>query len=154
MLATNVLRNNHAALLELFNRYKRSRRMSPRRKKELFDRIRRGLKAHLGIEEEMLYPALSRRPSPEAGDRLEAVLQDHLDIDERLASLSEMGPVHRKFGRDLGALRRKVEDHLLVEQRGPYQKVRRLLKRQALEELGTRIQARLELLDESARLLS
>jgi hemerythrin-like domain-containing protein len=146
MLATDVLKNNHKAILELFDSYKRAGRGDHRKKKELFDQIKRALRMHLGLEEEMLYPAMTRRPSPEAGKRLDGVLQEHLFIDDLLTSLSELRPQDRQFDVLLEALRRRVEGHLLFEQNGPYEEIRRALKRQALEKLGARISARLDLL--------
>jgi hemerythrin superfamily protein len=154
MLATDVLKRNHRAILELFDRYRRSGRGDHRGKKELFDRIRRAVRTHLSLEEEMLYPAMTRRPSPEAGRALDGILQDHLLIDDLLTSLSELRPQDREFDVRIAGLRRAVESHLLLEQRGPYGEIRRMLKRKALEKLGARISARIDLLSRVAFPLS
>ena len=154
MLATDVLKRNHQAILELFDQYQRAGRGDHRRKKDLFDRIRRAVRTHLSLEEEMLYPAMTRRPSPEAGQALDGILQDHLQIDDLLTSLSELRPQDREFDERIAGLRRAVEDHLLLEQRGPYGQIQRALKRKALEKLGARIRARIDLLSRVAFPLS
>src|SRR4029453_10789738 len=120
MLATDVLKRNHRAILELFEQYRRTGRADHRRKKDLFDRIRGGVRTHLSLEEEMLYPAMTRRPSPEAGRRLDGILQDHLLIDDLLTSLAELRPQDREFDARIAGLRQAVEEHLLLEQKGPY----------------------------------
>ena len=154
MLATDVLKNNHKAILDLFAHYRRAGGGDHRKKKELFDQIKRAVRMHLGLEEELLYPAMTRRPSPDAGRRLDGVLQEHLFIDDLLTSLSELRPQDRQFDQLMAALRRRVEAHLLLEQRGPYEEIRRALKKQALEKLGAQISARIDLLSRPAFPLS
>src|SRR5262245_66630715 len=97
MLATDVLLKNHRSILDLFDRYRRSARGDYRKKKELFERIKRAVRLHLCLEEEMLYPAMTCTPSPEAGRALDGVLQEHLFIDDVLASLSRMKPRDREY---------------------------------------------------------
>ena len=150
MRATDVLKRNHEEILALFHRYPRAGRGDPRKKKELFERIKRAVRTHLCLEEEMLYPAITRTPSPEAGRRLDGVLQEHLFIDDLLTSLSGMRPQDRHFDLYIDALRRRVEEHLRLEQKGPYGEIERALKRAALEKLGARISARIDLLRRAA----
>jgi len=150
MLATDVLKRNHRAILDLFDRYRRVGRGDHRARKDLFDRIRRAVRTHLGLEEEMLYPAMTRKPSPEAGRALDGVLQEHLLIDDLLTSLVELQPQDREFDVRMAGLRRAVENHLLLEQKGPYGEIQRVLKRQALEKLGAQISARIDLLSRAA----
>jgi hemerythrin HHE cation binding domain-containing protein len=154
MLATDVLKRNHGAILELFDQYQRAGRGDHRKKKELFDRIKRAVRTHLSLEEEMLYPAMTRKPSPDAGRALDGVLQEHLLIDDLLVSLSELRPQDPDFDLRIAGLRRAVEDHLLLEQKGPYGEIQRALKRKALEKLGARISARIDLLSRVAFPLS
>lgn len=154
MLATDVLTRNHKAILDLFDRYKRAGRTDHRKKKELFELIRRSVRTHLSLEEEMLYPAMTRTPSPEAGRALDGVLQEHLFIDDVLTSLSGLQPQDREFDLRMMILRRRVEEHLLLEQHGPYEEIRRALKRKALEKLGAEISARIDLLARVALPLS
>ena len=150
MLATDVLRNNHRAILELFDRFRRAGRADHGKRKEFFERIKRAVRTHLSLEEEMLYPAMIRTPSPEAGRRLDGVLQEHLNLDDLLTTLSGLRPQDRQFDRCMAELRRRVEAHLLLEQDGPYEEIRHALKKEALEKLGARISARIDLLSRVA----
>ena len=151
MLATDVLRNNHRSILELFDRYRRAGRSDYGKKKEPFDQIKRAVRMHLSLEEEMLYPAMIRTPSPEAGRRLDGVLREHLHLDDLLTTLSGLRPGDRQqLDRGMAELRRKVEEHLALEQDGPYEEIRRALKKEALEKLGARIRARIDLLSRVA----
>src|SRR5688572_18018213 len=144
MLATDVLKKNHQSILELFDRYQKVARGDHRAKKELFGRIKRAVRTHLSLEEEMLYPAMTRKPSPDAGRALDGVLQEHLLIDDLLASLSDLTPQDKDYDHRIARLRRVVEEHLLLEQKGPYGEIRRALKRRALEKHGARISARID----------
>ena len=154
MLATDVLRNNHQSILDLFDRYKRAGRGDYGKKMELFRQIKRAVRTHLSLEEELLYPAMIRRPSPDAGRKLDGVLREHLLIDDLLTSLSSLRPQDRAFDLHLNVLRRRVEEHLLLEQDGPYGEIRRALKKEALEKLGALISARIDLLSRVAIPLS
>ena len=150
MLATDVLKRNHRAILDLFDRYRRLGRGDHRGRKDLFDQIRRAVRTHLSLEEELLYPAMTRKPTPDAGRALDGVLQEHLLIDDLLTSLSELRPQDRDFDVRIAELRRAIEDHFLLEQKGPYGEVQRALKRRALEKLGAQISARIDLLSRVA----
>ncbi len=150
MIATEVLRRNHLSILELFARYRRSGRCDPPKKKALFGLIKRAVRMHLSLEEEMLYPAMIRKPSPEAGQALDDVLQEHLQIDDLLDSLSNLDAQDREFDRKMTSLKERVERHLLKEQNGPYGEARRTLRREKLEKLGAEISARLDLLSRAA----
>jgi hypothetical protein len=154
MLATDVLKDNHRAILELFDRYQRAGRGDHGQRRELFQQIKRTLRTHLSLEEEMLYPAMIRRPSPAAVRRLDGVLREHLHIDDLLTSLSGLQPEDRDFDPGLRELRRSVEEHLQLEELGPYGEIRRCLKRKALEKLGALIRARIDLLSRAAVPLS
>ena len=154
MLATDVLKHNHRAILELFDRYQRAGRGDYGLKRELFQQIKRALRTHLSLEEEMLYPAMIRKPSPNAVRRLDGVLQEHLVLDDLLTSLSALQPQDREFDSTIQALRRRVEQHLHLEEDGPYGEIRRSLKRKALERLGALIRARIDLLSRAAFPLS
>jgi iron-sulfur cluster repair protein YtfE (RIC family) len=154
MLATDVLKNNHKAILELFDRAQRTGRGNYGLKKELFQQIKRALRTHLSLEEEMLYPAMIRKPSPSAARRLDGVLREHLVIDDLLTSLSSLQPQDREFDSSLRELRWRVEQHLHLEEHGPYDEIRRSMKRRALEKLGALIRARIDLLSRAAVPLS
>src|SRR5262249_29423573 len=119
-------------------------------KSRLFQQIKRAVRMHLSLEEEMLYPAMIRKPSPEAGRRLDGVLREHLFIDDLLTSLSSIRPQDWQFDLHLHLLRRRVEAHRMLEEDGPYDEIRRALKKEALEKLGARISARIDLLSRAA----
>jgi len=89
---------------------------------------------------------MARTPSPEPGRRLDRVLQQHLYIADLRMSLSETRPQDREFDLRIDALRRKVDEHFHLEQVGPYEEIRRALKRRALEKLGAENSARIDLL--------
>ena len=150
MLATDVLKDNYRSILALFDRYERAGRGEHALKRELFERIKRAVRTQLSLEEELLYPAMIREPSPEAGRRLDEVLQDHLVLDDLLMSLAALRTQDRRFDVRLAMLRRRVDEHRRLEEGGPYQEVRRALKRSALEKLGALIRARLDLLSRVA----
>jgi hemerythrin-like domain-containing protein len=149
MRATDVLRNNHKAILVLLER---CRHGGNHRRRDLFSRIKRAVRTHLCLEEEMLYPAMHRRPSPNADRNLDPLFQEHIVLDDQLRILSGMGTQHRDFNARLGSLSWRMKEHLVLEQNGPYREIQRVLKREDQEKLGAQISARLELLSRAALL--
>jgi hypothetical protein len=151
MRATDVLRNNHKAIFDLFERCRRAGGGDLRRR-DHFNRIKRAVRTHLCLEEEMLYPAMMRWPSADADRRLDALFQEHILLDDQLRILSGMGTKHRDFNARLGSLCWRMKEHLVLEQNGPYREIQRVLKRKDQEKLGAQITARLDLLSRAALL--
>src|ERR1051326_4391071 len=93
MLATRVLVRHQRNLRRLFAQIRRSPSSDRGRKAALFDEIKRSIRAQLSVEEEMLYPTLSGRPSPDRGSQFEALLQHHFEIEELVAELAALGQI-------------------------------------------------------------
>ena len=144
MLATRVLVRHQRNLRRLFAQIRRSPSSDRGRKAALFDEIKRSIRAQLSVEEEMLYPTLSGRPSPERGSQFEALLQHHFEIEELVAELAALGPQDTSFDGRLRVLEEKLSAYFREVRRGPYREARRRLSRRRLEELGGAIRARMD----------
>lgn len=151
MQATDVLDDHHRTILDLVDGFPRLGRGNRSRRRELFDQLQRAVRQHLGLEEEMLYPAMFRRPLPDAGRRLDRVLQEHLFLGDQLRILGDLGTEHRRFPFLLAAFRRRLKAHQALEHKGPYREIRGVLKKESLERLGSLIGARIELLRRAAQ---
>lgn len=149
MLAIEVLSHHHRSILFLFRRYWRIGPNHPTRKRELFERIKLALKIQFTVEEEMVYPALTRISSSELG-HLDSVLEEHVLIDYLLVSLTEIQERNRAFDRRMDTLSRRVKEHLRLEQQGPYQELRRRLNPERQAMLGNEIRARIDLISQAA----
>ena len=144
MLATLVLEGNHRSLRKLFARFRRLPSWSAARRAILFDEIKRSIRIQVSVEEELLYPTLSGRPSPEGGAAFEGLLQHHFEIEELLAELALLGPRDPSFDAGMRRLEKKTSSYFREARRGPYQEARRRLSRRRLEELGGKIRARMD----------
>jgi len=154
MLATEVLIRHHRKLQGLFERYRRQARSGSRGKKATFDVLQRTLRLHLALEEELLFPATTRTPSPEAAQDLDGALQEHQEIGELLDSLSRSHPGKPAFENRMRLLERRIRGHLRLEKAGPYGMVREVLDAGEHESLGAQISARIALLSPASLCLS
>lgn len=140
MMATDVLRRDHRHIRGLFARYRRTPGGAFRAKLELFCRIKRTLRLHHQIEEELFYPAL--HAAPDGSGPWEAALDAHFTVERLLSELSTMGPRRREYDGKIEELRRSVDRHVRREERELFREARRRLSGALLEKLGAEMQAR------------
>jgi hypothetical protein len=154
MLATDVMIRHHRKLHGLFEQYRRLARRGDRGKKATFELLQRTIRLHLALEEELLFPATTRTPSPEAALDLDGALQEHQEIGELLDSLSRSQPGKPLFESRMRLLERRIRGHLQLEKAGPYEMVLEVLNEGELESLGAQISARITLLSQTPVCLS
>lgn len=142
MTATEFLEGDHRAVRRLFARYRRTFRSGPAAKGALFSLIRRRLRLHLKLEEELFYPALQEAAAAGDGAPVEAALDAHFALERLLADLAAMHPARRGYDAKIEELRRRLDRHMREEERGLFGEARRRLSRDRLERLGAALAAR------------
>jgi len=75
--AATLLQHDHAQLRDLFEGYHLLGDQPRPSKLELFDLIRRELRAHAAIEEEIYYPAIENARSPKAKQAVADARNEH-----------------------------------------------------------------------------
>lgn len=102
-------------------------------KQKLFEEVADALAVHATIEEKEFYPATK---SARTEELLEEAVEEHLSVKRLLADLLEMEPSDPQFDAKITVLQEQVLHHVEEEEGELFPKVKKLLSREQLEDLG------------------
>src|SRR6202171_3223098 len=134
MDAIQLLKNDHKKVEKIFSDLEN--KADDRR--ALFPELDRELTVHAEIEEKIFYPA-ARKAEPTRDLVLESI-EEHKQIKMVLADLEQTDMRTAEWGADLKVLKEDVMHHVGEEEDELFPKIQRLLTKEQLEELGTRMQ--------------
>jgi hemerythrin superfamily protein len=132
--ATDVLREDHAKVSALFERYERA---SSRDKQGLIKQLSDELEVHAQVEEEIFYP----RVRGEAPDLVENALEGHQEIRDCLAELKQPWPSNSECDVAVKNTKEVVQDHVEEEETKLFPLVESRLA-DALASIGIELQQR------------
>jgi hemerythrin superfamily protein len=136
-----LLREDHQRIADLFERAASDA--------TVFEEIQAELTAHAHIEEEIFYPTLREAlPESERGE-IDEAFDDHADVKQLLSELSALSSSDDEFKEGLQGLRDGVLQHVEMEEDELFARARTLLEPEALLDLGARMQARKEELQQT-----
>jgi hemerythrin-like domain-containing protein len=140
--ATEVLQQEHRALLALFSAFEEARAAGAGDARHDVQRIRRECQVHLELEEALFYPALGggRRRPRRTG--VSAALAEHEEMEAELAALAQMDPDEDGFDERLRAVHDRLARHIASEEERIFKLAHRCLRAPQLEELGARMEER------------
>jgi hemerythrin superfamily protein len=111
-----------------------------KQQKKIFREIKSELETHARIEETIFYPAMQERE--ELKDMVLESLEEHKQMKTVLRELARLSANSEKFKPKFKVLRDDVEHHAEEEEEGKmFPKVRQLINRAELEELGQELEA-------------
>ena len=134
MDAIQLLKNDHKKVEKLFSDLET--KTDDRR--ALFPELDRELTVHAEIEEKIFYPA-AKQAEPTRDLVLESV-EEHKQIKMVLADLEQTDMRTAEWGADLKVLKEDVMHHVGEEEDELFPRVQKLLSKEQLEELGTRME--------------
>jgi hemerythrin superfamily protein len=134
MDAIQLLKNDHKKVEKIFSDLEN--KTDDRR--ALFPELDRELTVHAEIEEKIFYPA-AKQAEPTRDLVLES-LEEHKQIKMVLADLEQTDMRTSEWGADLKVLKEDVMHHVGEEEDDLFPKIQKILSKQQLEELGTRMQ--------------
>jgi hemerythrin superfamily protein len=134
--AVALLRNDHRQIEGLFKKFEATR--NSRTKGRIRDNLVRELSIHASIEEELLYPAADER-ARQKGLVLESLEEHHL-VKVLLAEIDGMNPEDERFEAKVHVLMENVLHHAKEEEEELLPKVRQVLSRSELIELGEQME--------------
>src|SRR5688500_4125149 len=144
MLATDLLREDHARIRDLFDKLSSSGTVSVDAEEGVFVEIAAVLRAHARIEEDVFYLALSKAVnavrSPEIG-LLDEAIDDHHDVDALLTELMDMRPGDDEWETKLRELREAVDDHVEMEENKMFPLAEHLMDESDLERIADELDA-------------
>lgn len=138
MDALELLKKDHQIVKGLFAQVKETD--DKNKQKQLFKEIKTELDTHARIEETVFYPALQEHE--ELKKMVFESIEEHRQVKTLLRELSKATPGGDKFKAKLKVLNDNVEHHAEEEEEGKmFPKVRNVLDRATLEQLGEELEA-------------
>jgi len=133
MDAIQLLKDDHQKVEKIFSSMERKEN-----RQRLFPELDRELTVHATIEEQIFYPA-AREAEPTRDLVLESI-EEHKQIKMVLADLEQTDKTTDEWGAALKVLKEDVMHHVGEEENELFPKVRKVLSKQQIEELGTRME--------------
>jgi hemerythrin superfamily protein len=141
MNALDLLKQQHDEVKKLFKKYEKLADHADEKRQELFEAIADRLGAHAAIEEQYFYPAAK---AEDTEDLLREAAEEHLSAKRIIADLLEMEPSDEEFDAKMQVLQEQIEHHVEEEEGDLFKKVRKLLSKEQLEDLGLQMQQEFE----------
>jgi hemerythrin-like domain-containing protein len=141
--ATDVLQEDHQVLRDLLTELEETTPRGIRKRRDLLARVGREVRIHMRVEEEIFYPAYRGATKSQEDARLffEAA-EEHSIVAHVLPLLEETDPSNEVFGARAKVLKDLIEHHVEEEEEQMFPRARRLLNKEALLELGWRLEQR------------
>jgi hemerythrin superfamily protein len=135
MDAIQLLKKDHKKVEKIFSELEN--KTDDRR--ALFPELNRDLAVHAEIEEKIFYPAAEA--SEPTRDLVLESIEEHKQIKMVLADLEQTDMRTAEWGADLKVLKEDVMHHVGEEEDELFPKIQKILSKEQLEELGTRMEA-------------
>ena len=143
MNAIELLTHDHKEIKSLLDELAETTSRAVKKRQTLLDRIAPLLKAHTSIEEEIFYPAFKQAGEKDDAKMYFEALEEHRAAgDLVLPDLLETPPDSDQFSGRAKVLKELVTHHADEEEGEMFKRARKILDKNALAELGERMQAR------------
>jgi hypothetical protein len=137
MDALELLKQDHEKVKELFKEAEGAG--DKKQQKRIFKEIKTELDVHARIEETVFYPAMEEHD--ELKEMVLESLEEHKQVKTVLRQMARLSPSNETFRPKLKVLKDNVEHHAEEEEEGKmFPKIRQLINRTELEELGEELE--------------
>lgn len=153
MDAITLLRDDHELLRKLSKELAETSEKAIETRKKLLKRLEAELKAHTTIEEELFYPAILDASDDVEDARMVAEgVEEHRACDKKvIPDLHKADPSTIAYSGEAKVLKDYIFHHLKEEEEEMFPRVRELIGRKELQDLGEKMMARKkEVLEEIA----
>jgi len=125
-----LLKTQHQEVKGLFKRLEKAEEDE---NQDLFEQLADALAVHAAIEEKHFYPATKNARTEEL---LQEAVEEHLSAKRLIADLMEMSPEDPQFDAKVAVLEEQIEHHVEEEEKELFPKVRKMIGKEELEDLG------------------
>jgi hemerythrin superfamily protein len=143
MDAITLLREDHQKVRKLFREFEGAGEAASTEKRRIVDQIVEELTVHAFIEEQLFYPAVQRLENGGKGEAPEDLVkeaqEEHAQVKRLLAELETMSPEDERFDAKVTVVIDDVSHHAEEEENEMFPKVRDLMGRNDLQDLGQRM---------------
>jgi len=143
MDAITLLRDDHQKVRKLFREFEGAGESASSERRRIVDQILEELTVHTFIEEQLFYPAVEQLQNGGKGETPEDLVkeaeEEHAQVKRLLAELETMDPEEDTFDAKVTVVIDDVTHHADEEENEMFPKVRDLMGRNELQELGRRM---------------
>ena len=139
MDAIELLKKDHEKVSGIFEKLEPTTERATKTREELFTQLKQELDVHARIEETIFYPAILE--AAETRDITLEAFEEHKIIKQLLAELEATSKNEEEWTAKLKVLKENVEHHVEEEEGEMFKNARKVLSREQVEELGTRMEA-------------
>ena len=138
MNAFTLLKADHEKVAGILEKIDETTERATKGREELFAQLKNELDVHARIEEEILYPALEEYE--ETRDISLEAYEEHALVKQLLEELAAAPKDDELWTAKFTVLKENVEHHVEEEEGEMFQKARKVLSEDEIEELGNRLQ--------------
>lgn len=138
MDALTLLKEDHRTVSDIFDKYKKTGDRALKTREKLVRQMITELSAHAFIEEHVFYPAI-READAELEDEVLESMEEHHIVKWVLAELDRLDPSAESFHPKVTVLMENVEHHVQEEEKHMFPRVRKVLSKADLDDLGERL---------------
>jgi hemerythrin superfamily protein len=141
--AISLLKSDHKKVKALLEELEKTTERGAKKRQKLLGQIEQELMVHTNIEETIFYPAF-RDAVAKREDRemyFEA-LEEHHVVKLVLPELKSTDPTSEPFAAKAKVLKELVTHHAKEEERDMFPEAKKVLDKEKLQDLGTRMQAK------------
>lgn len=134
----SLLKQDHETASSLMEKLADTGEGAVKTREKNFEQLKNELQAHTAVEEEVLYPALQEHEETRAM-ALEAI-EEHKLVDQLIEELEGMDVSDEQWTAKFTVLKENVQHHVEEEEQEMFKTARKVLSKEAAEELGRRAQ--------------
>jgi hemerythrin superfamily protein len=110
-----LVKADHSAVNQLFQRYKALGARAVKAKRQIAERVIKELSLHAAAEEQVLYPN-AREALPNGSRLVNEAIDEHQSLKEALAELEKCPPEDARFDQLMRTIRDEVKHHVKEEE--------------------------------------
>lgn len=147
MDALTLLRKDHERVKDMLHKLDDTTERAEVTRTEGLEKLKQELTVHEAIEEEILYPALIEFAKTK--DITLEAFEEHHVVDVIMAELEQTPVEDKTWAAKLTVMKENLEHHIEEEEDDMFKKARQVMDEADLEELGERMAARKDELQQS-----
>jgi iron-sulfur cluster repair protein YtfE (RIC family) len=140
--ALTLLENDHGKVKKMLSGLEETTERAVKTRQEGLAELKQELQIHEAIEEEIFYPALKEHA--EAKDIVLEAYEEHDVVDTILSEIERTPVEDETWKAKFKVMKENLEHHIEEEEGEMFKHARKIFDREALEELGQRMQTRKE----------
>jgi hemerythrin superfamily protein len=139
MKATDLLKQDHKRVKELFSEFEKLEGKTSRRK-EIVEEISRELEIHAQLEEKIFYQAFRGAREEEPKKIVRESFEEHKIVKTLLSELAGMSPSDEQYDAKVTVLKESVEHHVREEEGELFPAAEKKFSDEELERLGAEME--------------